>query len=61
MIDFLKSFTTTGVKSKRLASVVFGTVLFAWLVSFFYSLPMPEIPMSVLLLLVITAGVSVVP
>lgn len=58
MIDWLKSLSPDGVKSKRLTSVVFGVVLLVWLISFLTLLPMPEIPLTVLALLIITVGSS---
>lgn len=58
MIDWLKSLAPDGVKSKRLISVVFGVVLLVWLASFLTAWPVPELPLSVLALLVITVGSS---
>lgn len=60
MIDWLKtlvaSATLPGVRSRRLVSVVFGAVLLAWLRAALPAGTLPELPASVLALLVITLG-----
>jgi hypothetical protein len=45
-----------GVRSRRLVSVVFGAVLLAWLRAALPAGTLPELPASVLALLVITLG-----
>lgn len=61
MTDWLKalfaSATLPGVRSRRLVSVVFGVVLFGWLLVLLgLAAALPELPGSVILLLVITLG-----
>ncbi len=60
MIEWIKSLAASsalpGVKSRRLVSVVFGAVLLAWLRAALPAGTLPELPASVLALLVITLG-----
>ncbi len=54
--SLVASATLPGVKSRRLVSVVFGAVLFAWLRAALPTGTLPELPASVLAMLVITLG-----
>lgn len=60
MTEWLKALLTSatlpGVRSRRLVSVVFGAVLFAWLRAALPAGTLPELPASVLAMLVITLG-----
>jgi hypothetical protein len=60
MIAWLQSLvasaTLPGARSRRLVSVVYGAVLCAWLRAALPAGLLPEIPASVLALLVITLG-----
>lgn len=64
MPDWLKSLFASaalpGVRSRRLVSVVFGAVLAAWLRAALPPGTLPELPPSVLALLVITLGTAAV-
>jgi hypothetical protein len=64
-VDWLKSLfagvSLKGVTSRRLASVVIGGVLAAWLnVALRHPEALPEIPATVLLLVVVLLGTSAV-
>jgi MFS superfamily sulfate permease-like transporter len=62
MTDWLQSLLSgaalRGVTSRRLASVALGTVLLVWLLAFITATQLPEIPVTVLALLIIVLGTS---
>lgn len=62
MMDWIKSLlgsvTLRGVTSRRLASVVLGAALLVWICSFATAIPIPEVPASVLILIIVVLGTS---